>query len=148
MRSLLSALLLIAAVAAGCSSKAPAPAPGGTAPTDPKTLYSMEVSAAPVQSGEASKVHIAIRTVDGAEVKEETPFRAKLEATGPLALRQTEFGYADHARLEGGGPVFEFPVDTTGAGQGEVKADMTFFVCMAEACLRTTEQLSIPVPVN
>lgn len=143
MRTLAFLLLLVLAAFTACK--------GGTvpsAPTDPKSLYRMEAFADPATSGSASTLHIAIRPVEGAEVKPETPFRAKLEARGPIALGKTEFGYADHVRVENQGPIFEIPFEAKEAGKGEIDADMTFFVCMAEACLRTTEKLTVPVVVQ
>ena len=44
--------------------------------------------------------------------------------------------------------MFEVPFEAKSAGTGEIAADMTFFVCTAEACVRTTEQVQVPVTVN
>jgi hypothetical protein len=65
-----------------------------------------------------------------------------------VELAKTELGYQDHARVEGNGPVFEVPFDAKDAGAGNIEADMTFFVCTDEACVRTTEQLQVPVTVQ
>lgn len=120
----------------------------GEAATDVKQLYSVEASAAPVNAGGTGTLHLAVKPKAGAHVKAETPFRAKLEATGPVALQKTELKYADHVRVENEGPVFEVPFEAKSAGKGEIKADMTFFVCTAESCNRTTEQVTVPVQVN
>lgn len=141
---------------AGCKDaapSAPAPAakaavPSGEVPSDPKTLYTVEAKAAPAKSGGEGSLHLAIRPVAGALVKEETPFRGKLKTEGPIAFSKSEFEYEDRAQVVDGGPVFELPFDAKEAGEGTIDADLTFFVCVAEACMRTTESLSVPVRVN
>lgn len=142
MRQLLASLSFAAALLVACQ---------GEAATDPKTLYRFEAEAAPaaLEAGAKGRLRLAIRpTAKGAHVKPETPFRGKLSATGPLRLERTEIGYRDHSRIEDGGPVFEIPFEATDAGTGSLKADLVFFVCTAEACLRTTEQVEIPVQVK
>lgn len=137
---------------AGCKDAAPASpaaaAPSGEVPSDPKTLYRVEAKADPSKAGVEGSLHIAIRPVAGALVKAETPFRGKLTAKGPIDLARAEFEYEDSARVVDGGPVFELPFKGTEAGEGAIDADLTFFVCVAEACMRTTESLSVPVRVN
>ncbi|HEY0839103.1 MAG TPA: hypothetical protein VGD74_02850 [Vulgatibacter sp.] len=137
-----------AAPSAAAAAVAKAAVPSGEVPSDPKTLYRVEAKAGPAKSGGEGSLHLAIRPVEGALVKAETPFRGKLEAKGPIALGKAEFEYEDRARVVDGGPVFELPFDAKEAGEGTIDADLTFFVCVAEACMRTTESLSVPVLVN
>ncbi|AKU91693.1 hypothetical protein [Vulgatibacter incomptus] len=145
--TLLACSLALAALLAGCKDKAAAP----SEPPDPKTLYRVETSAAPIEvkQGQNGTLQLAIRPVDGARVKAETPFRATLEASGPVTLPKTELAYEDSARVEKEGPVFEIPFAAKDeAGKGAIDADLTFFVCVAEACMRTTEQVSVAVVVD
>lgn len=148
MRSMIPILLVLAASALFACKGGEGPSAAAGAPNDPKSLYTVEASAGPVESGGSSTLFLAIRPIEGAEVKEETPFRGKLTAAGPIELGTTEFGYVDHARVEGQGPVFELPFEGRAAGEGSIEADLTFFVCKEDACLRTTEKISIPVQVN
>ena len=146
------AVLTVAAsvlVLAACSEGS---APAGSAKADidnPKSLYSLASEApAQVKAGEAGKVTLAVKPVSGAKVKPETPFKTKLSATAPVELAKTELGYGDHARVEGDGPVFEVPFQATTPGEGNIEADMVFFVCTDEACVRTTEKVQLPVTVR
>ena len=142
MRRTLTALSFAASLLVACR---------GEASDDPKSLYRIEASADPatVQAGGKGTFRIAVRpTVKGAHVKPETPFRGKLAATGPLALQKSELSYADHVRVEKDGPVFEIPYEAKDAGSGTLQADLVFFVCTDEACLRTTEQVNVPVQVK
>ncbi|HWV37121.1 MAG TPA: hypothetical protein VN033_01465 [Vulgatibacter sp.] len=138
-------------VAAGCKDAAPSAASGyvaGEVPEDPKVLYSVKASADPAKAGEPGTLHLAIQPIPGAEVKAETPFRGKLAAKGPVRVLKDDLAYEDRAREVDGGPVFDIPFEAGEAGQGSIDADLTFFVCVAEACMRTTETVSVPVLVN
>lgn len=116
---------------------------------DPKAHYRVEAEApATLQAGRSAPLRIAIVPMDGGEIKEETPLRITLSTQGPLQVEKRELRYADKAGLEQGGPVFEIPVSALEAGAGKVDVDMSFFVCIAEACLRTTEQLAFDVTVQ
>lgn len=140
MRRTLTALSSAAVLLLACK---------GEAEADPKSLYRVEASASPVAAGQQGTFRIAVRpTAAGAHVKPETPFRGKLVATGPLALQKTEIAFGDNARIEGGGPVFEIPFDAKAPGEGTLAADLTFFVCTAQSCMRTTEQVTVPVQVK
>jgi len=152
-------LALLALLAAGCKDAAPAgapsaasaPAPGyvaGEVPEDPKTLYRVMASADEAKAGEPGTMRLAIQPVEGALVKAETPFRGKLAAKGPISVLKEEFAYEDRTEEVGGGPVFAIPFEAKEAGEGTIDADLTFFVCVAEACMRTTETVSVPVLVN
>jgi|GEM_PF-3693851 len=168
MNRSISILALVALLAAGCKdAAAPAPnaapaaetaaangpaskrpAPKGEVPSDPKTLYTVKASAEPAKAGGEGSVHLVIRPVEGAKVKAETPFHAKLAAKGPIGLRKAELAYEDRTEVVAEGPVFDIPFDAKEAGEGAIDADLTFFVCVAEACMRTTESVSVPVLVN
>lgn len=153
-RSIPFLALLALLAAAGCkdaSTGATAAAPGyvaGEVPDDPKTLYRVTASADPAKAGEQGTMHLAIQPVDGALVKAETPFRGKLAAKGPIGVLKEEFAYEDRAEEVKGGPVFAIPFEAKEAGEGAIDADLTFFVCVAEACMRTTESVTVPVLVN
>ncbi len=142
MRRTLTVLAFAAATAIACKGEA--------APTDPKALYRVEASAEPtsLEAGKSGTFRIAVRPNEGAEVKAETPFRATLAGTGSVSVGKAELAYADNARIEGKGPVFEIPFEAKAAGAGELEADLVFFVCTDEACLRTTDQVSVPVTVR
>ena len=81
-------------------------------------------------------------------MKPETPLRAQVEAKGGLSTEKTRLAYADHARVEGKGPVFEIPVKAEGAGEGEVEVDLDFYVCIAELCLKTGEKLKTTTSIQ
>lgn len=131
---------------AACSGGSPA-----QVPDDVRSLYRMEVGAEPSElpAGQGGVLRIAVRpTVKGAHVKPETPFDGKLTATGPVELARQAIGFEDNARIEKGGPVFEIPWTAKAPGAGALQADLTFFVCTDTACLRTTEELEVPVRVT
>lgn len=116
---------------------------------DPKAHYRIEAKApTSLRAGSSAPLRIAIVPVNGGEIKAETPLRITLTTQGPLQVEKSELRYADKAGLEQGGPVFEVPVSALEAGAGKVDVDMSFFVCIAEACLRTTEQLAFDVAVQ
>lgn len=150
-----SALVVVA-----CSKESGQPAPAAPAPSaaapagakasidNPKSLYTLASSATPVKKGETGKLVLAVQPKEGAHVKGETPFKTKLSTTAPVELSKTELAYADNARIEHEGPVFEIPFVAKAAGTGNIEADMAFFVCTAEACVRTTELVQVPVTVT
>ena len=150
-RTLLAVAASVLLVAA-CSKEAGTGGATGSAKLDienPKSLYTVSKDApATVKAGEDGKFTLAVQPKEGVRVKPETPFKAKLSATAPVELAKTELGYADNVRIEKDGPVFEVPFEGKAAGTGAITADMTFFVCTSEACVRTTEQVQVPVTVN
>lgn len=116
---------------------------------DPKSLYRVEITPPePLRVGETQPLRIVVRPIAGGEIKEETPFRGKAEASGPIAVERTEFTYAERSGLVDGGPAFDLPVRGIEPGEGKVDVDLSFFVCVEEACLRTGEQRSVPVQVR
>jgi hypothetical protein len=50
--------------------------------------------------------------------------------------------------VENGGPVFEVPFSAIAAGEGSLRAELVFFVCTEQACMRTTENVDLPVHVR
>lgn len=140
MRRTLTALSFASALLLACKGEAQE--------VDVSKLYRVEASASSVKAGETGTFHVAIRPNGEAHVKPETPFRGKISATGPITVSKTQIAYADHVKVENQGPVFEIPFQATGPGSGEIKADLTFFVCTAELCQRTTNQVSVPVQVQ
>lgn len=138
---------------AACSEKA-SPGSSGSAKAkadidDPKSLYQLETNApAQLKAGADGTLTLSVKPNEGVKVKPETPFKAKLSATAPVELGKTELGYADHARVEKDGPVFEVPFQGKAPGAGNIEADMVFFVCTDEACVRTTEKVQVPVTVQ
>lgn len=140
MRRTLTALSFASALLLACKGEA--------AEVDISKLYRVEASASPVKAGETGTFHVAIRPTGEAHVKPETPFKGKISATGPIEVSKTEIGYADHSKIENQGPVFDIPFQAKATGSGELKADLTFFVCTAELCQRTTNQVSVPVQVQ
>lgn len=143
MRRALSAISFAAVVLLACQSR-------GAAPPDPKTLYTVQATATPQElaAGEKGTYTLAIKPKGGAYVKAETPFRGKLSAAGSVTLEKVALGYADHARIENRGPIFEVPFTAKAPGQGAIDAELVFFVCVEEACLRTTEKVTVPVLVR
>lgn len=116
---------------------------------DPKSLYEVELKAPEgLSAGDEGILTLAIRPKEGAEVKPETPLRAQVEAKGGLSTEKTRLAYADHARVEGKGLVFEIPVKAEGAGEGEVEVDLDFYVCIAELCLKTGEKLKTTTSIQ
>lgn len=118
---------------------------------DPKNLYRIDTAGTTtaVKPGDTGKLVVAIQPkVKGAHVKPETPFRGKVSATGPVSFQKGDFSYKDMSRVVNEGPVFELPFQATAAGACEVSADLTFFVCTDQACLRTTEKVQVPVTVK
>jgi hypothetical protein len=143
MRRTLTVITFAAALLVACKGEA--------AETDPKALYRLDATAEPatLKPGGKGTFRLAVRpTKAGAHVKPETPFRGTISTTGPLQVEKTTIAYEDRARVENDGPVFEIPFEATAAGKGELKADLTFFVCTDQACLRTTEQVALPVEVK
>lgn len=156
----LGAFAVTLAGMAGCKqAAAPEAAPAPTAQPaaekrdlenlDPKSLYDVVVQAPEaMRAGEEGRVTIALRPKDGAEIKPETPLRGQIEARGALTTEKTRIGYADNARVEHRGPVFEIPVKAESAGEGELGVDLDFYICVAELCMKTEEDLRVATRVQ
>lgn len=147
MKRIVWGTVLAAAVLAGCKeSAAPAVDPEDV---DPKSLYQVEARVSDALApGGSGTLTLAIRPKPGAEVKAETPLRATLQPRGPVEVGSAELGYDDHKRIEAKGPVFEVPVHAKEAGEGAVDVDLTFFICTAELCMRTKEDLSLDLRIQ
>lgn len=116
---------------------------------DPKSLYDVVVEAPEgLRAGEEGRFTVAIRPKDGAEVKPETPLRGQIEARGALRTEKTRLSYADNARVEAKGPVFEIPVQAEAAGEGELGVNLDFYICIAELCMKTGEDLQVSTSVQ
>ncbi len=140
----LLASLVFAAASFACSEEALA----GELP-DPKTLYKAElVAPTNFAAGKGAAAILRVTPVPSAKVKAETPFKAKLTTTGAVTVGTPELAYKDNTRVESNGPVFEIPLSASAAGAGEVKAQLDFYVCVAEACMKTSESLTTPVTVQ
>lgn len=140
----LLASLVLAAASFACSQEAKA----GELP-DPKTLYKAElVAPTGLAAGKTAPAILKVTPIPSAHVKAETPFKAKLTTTGPVTVAKAELAYKDSARVENEGPVFEIPLAASAAGAGELKAQVDFYVCVAEACMKTSESLTAAVTVQ
>lgn len=140
---------LVAGCKQGAETQAPAAEKRDLEDLDPRSLYEVELEAPQgLSAGEAGTFTLAIRPKDGAEVKPETPLRAELEASGGLRAEKTRLGYADHARVEDKGPVFEIPVTAEAAGEAEIGVDLDFYICIAELCMKTGEELKATTSIQ
>lgn len=147
--------VLALALMAGCTKgsdagEAPASAePRDLENIDPKDLYDVIVEAPEgMRAGDEGKLTLAIRPKDGAFVKPETPLRGEVEASGAVRAEKSRFSFADNARVESRGPVFEIPVHAESAGEGELGVDLDFYICIAELCMKTGEDLRVTTSVQ
>lgn len=149
-QKLMAGVLVGAGLLFGCTQgaqpakEAPSGAAADPGDIDPKSLYEIEAKVSEgLSPGDTGTLTLAIRPKAGAEVKAETPLRAKLQPKGPVQIEADQLAYDDHKRVEGKGPVFEVPLQAVEAGEGVVDVDLTFFICTAELCMRTKEDLSL-----
>jgi hypothetical protein len=125
------------------------------AEVDPTTLYRITTdgTSAKVAPGKKGTLVLEIQSLKGAHVSDEAPLRIQLSGTGAVTPQKTQLVYGDSVRKPSASvkypdPRFEVPLDTQGKGPGTVEAQMVFFVCTEQLCLRQQKTLSVPVTVE
>jgi hypothetical protein len=125
------------------------------ADVDPTTLYKITTdgTSAKVPAGKKGTLVLEIQSLKGAHVSDEAPLKIKLSGTGAVAPEKAQLVYADSVRKPSASvkypdPRFEVPLATQGKGPGTVEANMVFFVCTDQACLRQQKTVSVPVTVE
>ena len=125
------------------------------AEVDPTTLYKITTdgTSAKVAPGKKGTLVLEIQSLKGAHVSDEAPLRIQLSGTGAVTPEKTQLVYGDSVRKPSASvkypdPRFEVPLATQGKGPGTVEANMTFFVCTDQLCLRQQKTLSVPVTVE
>jgi hypothetical protein len=127
---------------------------------NPEQHYEVQATASKqVGVGERGQVTVAIKTKGGAYVSDEAPLKLELRgkqvklAKGAAEPAPTvKFGYADAIVQPSSGkkpdPSFQAAVVGETKGSGAVDADLTFFICTENLCLRQKKALSLPVEVQ
>ncbi len=137
------------ALAALCALAAPALAadPGAEA----ARAYALDTSASTtaVRAGQPGKLVIVIRpTAPGWHVHPQAPLKIRFEAPPALKLERAELGRRDATDAKADAPRFEAPFVASAAGVQEAKANVDFFICSDQACVKQTRTVPIPVTVR
>ena len=112
--------------------------------------YSIDTSAttAAVALGGKGNFALAIRPAPGWHIKSETPLSVALSSSG-LKLDKAKLGWPDSASKDPeAGPSFTVRFSAQDAGDREIAADATFFVCNPKICQRAHRTLKVKVRVS
>lgn len=113
--------------------------------------YSIETagSTARVGSGQEGKLVVVIQaTAAGWHVHPQAPVKVKFRAPPGLKLAKAELSRRDAVNPGAESPRFEAPFVATAAGRQEARADVDFFICSADACVKQTRTVTIAVDVQ
>jgi hypothetical protein len=110
------------------------------------SLYKVKASvAAPeVQVGRSTKLDVQFDVAKDAHISDEAPLTIKLSGEG-VTFEKPVLHYADSLQPRGPGPRFEEQLTPTAPGSHTVEIDMSFYVCTAELCNRTTDHQKVTI---
>lgn len=113
---------------------------------------STEGSVKQLKAGGKGNVVLSIRSKDGAHVSDEAPLKIELKAE-KAKLAKDKLTLADSVVKKGEGvkyadPRFEVPVTVEQAGNANVEAKLTFFICTDTVCSRQQKVVKIPIEVS
>jgi hypothetical protein len=140
-RSLLAAAL--------CALAAPAVAADPGAEADRAYALDTTASTTSVKAGQPGKLVVVIRpTAAGWHVHPQAPLKIRFEAPAALKLGKSELGRHDAVDAQAGAPRFETAFVASAPGAQQAKANVDFFICSDQACVKQTRTVPIPVTVK
>jgi hypothetical protein len=113
--------------------------------------YTVQASASPaaLKVGESGKLSVTISPKTPAwHVHPQAPLKIRIEAPPGLRVERTELGRKDVVDAKAEAPRFETAFVAAAAGAQEAKANVDFFICSDDACVKQTRQVAIPVTVR
>jgi hypothetical protein len=99
-------------------------------------------------TGAGGKLSFTITPKGSYHMKNDTPFKATLTATGDLKLAKAEFTAKDFDDPKAPAKSISTAVTAGAAGDRQVSADLMFFMCTEEICQRFTEKVALTVKVT
>ncbi len=136
----LAALALLAAAAAARADAA----------SDAAQSYRIETAGTTtsVAVGKPGKIVLSIVPVTKVHVDPRAPLKITLEASPGVALARTSLGKGDAVDPKSEGRRFEIPFTAEKAGKHEAKADLDFFICSDQWCVKQVRDVTVPVDVK
>lgn len=120
-------------------------------PRDPAAeaakFYDLTFEATPkLAKGAEGRVVVRITPKNGAELHKEAPISLSLKGAG-VELTRAKAGRAE-LQMSGNNGAFEIPFKATTAGKGSVDADLSFYICTDEWCVRQAKTATLPVEIR
>jgi hypothetical protein len=121
---------------------------------DPTTLYDLTTdgTSQKVKVGSSGTFVLAIKTKNGSHVSGETPLKIDLSGEG-VKLAKNKLTYADSvtrmmATVKFPDPRFEVSFVGEKPGKTNLDANVLFFICTEQACVRQIKKLRLPIQVE
>ena len=110
----------------------------------PAGLYTVNASLAAPEAkvGQAATLEVKFGVAKDAHISDEAPLTIKLSGDG-VTFEKPVLHYGDAQKPAGPAPTFKEAVTAVAAGSHTVDLDLTFYVCTAELCNRTTEHRKV-----
>ncbi len=101
-----------------------------------------------VEVGKPGVLVVSIVPVEKIHVDPRAPLKIALEATPGLKLSKTSLGKADPVDPQAEGRRFEVPFVAEKAGKHEAKANLEFFVCSDQWCVKQVRELRVALEAS
>ncbi len=141
----MSARLLALLAASALCGAAAAAEPGDEAPTTYRIDTAGSTRSARV--GGEGRLVVAIEPLAKVHVHPQAPLKITLEAPAGLRLAKTQLGHKDAVDPKAEGPRFEVPFTAVAPGRQEARANLDFFICSDQWCVKQVRTVAIPVDV-
>jgi hypothetical protein len=92
-----------------------------------------------VSVGEAAKIEIRFSVPKGSHISPDAPLTIKLKGPDGITFQKPTLHYADAVPPAGEAPRFVDQATATAAGEDDLEAAMTYYVCTADLCNRQTK---------
>jgi len=141
-RALLLSLLVALALPAGARA--------ADAAGEATKSYRIETegSTRELANGASGKLHLAIVPLNGTHVHPAAPLKIALSGTAGLKLSKETLGHKDAIDPRAEGPRFEVPFTAAQVGAQEARAQLDFFICSEQWCVKQSRDVTVPVNVK
>ncbi|HEX9186548.1 MAG TPA: hypothetical protein VGB87_05740 [Vicinamibacteria bacterium] len=142
MTVLASRLLAAAVLALGAAA-----AEAADAAVEAAASYRIETAGttASLRSGEKGLFVLSIVPLAKVHVHPAAPLKIALEATPGLKLEKTSLGKADPVDPKADGRRFEVPFAAQAVGKQEIRANVQFFICSDQWCVKQVKDVTAAV---
>jgi len=112
--------------------------------------YTLKVETSPeaVAKAKAATYKITITPKEGFLLKTVTPFKAKLSSSTGIEIAKAAFTAKDFDDPKAAAKSVSTSITCKSAGQNEIDADLTFFICNDELCERFKEKPKLTFAVK
>lgn len=112
--------------------------------------YTLDVPTAPikVKKGEAGSARFAVVPKAGAHVSPDAPVTIKLSSGPALELPKVKLVRTDTQPTDAQGMEVALPFTAKATGTEQLKADVTFYICVKDLCARQQKSLSFAVAIE